>query len=267
MSYKPLLKRGDRGTSVKVAQELLKEHGYLKNVDGIFGSGTEKAVKAFQKDDDEVSDGIIGERTWSALRRNEKLIWRLKEKDYEWAAKELNCDINAIKAVSEVESAGGGFLEEGKPKILFERHWMRRKLNQFDLPTLVMIADEHLPHLVNKDAGGYEGGEAEHMRFQQAYGLNHEAAIESTSWGRFQCMGFHHMRVGFSSPETFRMAMEKDEGEHLKAFVRFIRTDNNLLKAIQEKDWNTFAYHYNGPQYQINQYGVKMKEAYERLTK
>lgn len=263
----PLLKIGDRGEAVSEAQTLLKKHGYLRHIDGIFGKGTKNAVMAFQKANDEVSDGIIGERTWSALKRSEKAEWRLREKDYVWAAEQLDCDIGAVKAVSEVESAGDGFIEAGRPKILFERHWMYRKLKECELPTLVAIASKELPNIVNTKSGGYKGGNSEHRRFDQAYGLNHDAAIEATSWGRFQCMGFHYMRVGFRSPKTFRMAMEKDEGEHLKAFVRFIRTDNNLLKAIREKDWNTFAYHYNGSNYHINNYGTKMKEAYERLTK
>lgn len=50
----------------------------------------------------------------------------LKEQDYINASKELGCEVAAIKAVAEVESAGSGFLSDGQPKILFERHYFSR---------------------------------------------------------------------------------------------------------------------------------------------
>ncbi|WP_262919099.1 N-acetylmuramidase family protein [Niabella hibiscisoli] len=46
----------------------------------------------------------------------------LTEKDFQDAARQLNCEVAAIKAVAEVESKGDGFLPTGEPKILFERH-------------------------------------------------------------------------------------------------------------------------------------------------
>ncbi|WP_373427998.1 N-acetylmuramidase domain-containing protein, partial [Chryseobacterium sp. WLY505] len=46
----------------------------------------------------------------------------LTEQDYINAAKELGCEVSAIKAVSEVEAPKGGFQADGTPTILFERH-------------------------------------------------------------------------------------------------------------------------------------------------
>lgn len=46
----------------------------------------------------------------------------LTEQGYIDAAKELGCEVAAIKAVAEVESRGLGFLPTGEPKILFECH-------------------------------------------------------------------------------------------------------------------------------------------------
>ena len=47
---------------------------------------------------------------------------KLQEKDFQKAAKALNCDVAAIKAVAEVESKQDGFLPTDEPIILFERH-------------------------------------------------------------------------------------------------------------------------------------------------
>ena len=38
------------------------------------------------------------------------------------AAAALQCEPGAVRAVCDVESAGGGFLADGRPKILFEAH-------------------------------------------------------------------------------------------------------------------------------------------------
>jgi hypothetical protein len=62
------MKKGSNGEDVKVVQSKLKELGYLHDsVDGIFGTKTEKAVKAFQKNAGLVADGIVGIKTIAAL--------------------------------------------------------------------------------------------------------------------------------------------------------------------------------------------------------
>ena len=55
------------GADVKEAQRLLNKHGANLDVDGIFGTATDAAVKAFQKAKGLTVDGIIGISTWSAL--------------------------------------------------------------------------------------------------------------------------------------------------------------------------------------------------------
>ena len=66
----PTLKRGSKGDAVKIVQEKLVARGYscgASGVDGDFGSATEKAVKAFQKDHNLKADGIVGAKTYEAL--------------------------------------------------------------------------------------------------------------------------------------------------------------------------------------------------------
>ena len=64
----PTLKKGARGNITKLVQEKLVSLGYNTNgVDGIFGSGTEKAIISFQKNNGLVGDGIVGKNTWEKL--------------------------------------------------------------------------------------------------------------------------------------------------------------------------------------------------------
>ena len=63
-----LYKIGSRGDEVKMLQEKLKELGYYNGpIDGIFGGGTDAAVRAFQRKKKLTADGIVGAVTWKAL--------------------------------------------------------------------------------------------------------------------------------------------------------------------------------------------------------
>ena len=62
-----MLLRGDRNDSVTYLQSLLQARGHTLQVDGIFGPGTEAAVKAFQRAANLTADGIVGAKTWCAL--------------------------------------------------------------------------------------------------------------------------------------------------------------------------------------------------------
>lgn len=62
------LRKGDRGDAVKSLQGRLIELGYLSGkADGVFGSGTEKAVEAFQKRSSLTVDGKAGKVTQNLL--------------------------------------------------------------------------------------------------------------------------------------------------------------------------------------------------------
>ena len=57
-----ILKKGTRGNEVKLLQEFLDT-----GADGIFGPGTERAVKKWQSENGLVVDGIVGPATWDAM--------------------------------------------------------------------------------------------------------------------------------------------------------------------------------------------------------
>lgn len=67
-SVQALSKYGSRGSEVRQIQTKLKNWGYYKgNVDGIYGSQTQSAVKAFQKKNGLKVDGIAGSKTLAAM--------------------------------------------------------------------------------------------------------------------------------------------------------------------------------------------------------
>lgn len=65
-----LLRRGMRGESVERVQRALHAAGfYHLSIDGIFGGGTEQAVRSFQRDYKLAVDGLVGRKTFAQLER------------------------------------------------------------------------------------------------------------------------------------------------------------------------------------------------------
>ena len=58
-----VLKKGSHGTNVQLLQQTLHVQA-----DGVFGIMTENAVKAFQRNNGLIADGIVGPKTWEKLK-------------------------------------------------------------------------------------------------------------------------------------------------------------------------------------------------------
>lgn len=182
----------------------------------------------------------------------------LEEKDYLAAADELKVEVAAIKAVAEVETSGNAFDSEGRPRILFERHYFHRLTNG-------KYSKKH-PDISNTSAGGYGKFSAQYGKLERAFKLDAQAALKSASWGRFQIMGNNHQAAGHDTVESFVLSMTKSEAEHLRAFTSFIKHNPALLKALRDKQWSGFASGYNGPGYKNNAYDTKLEAAYKRFV-
>lgn len=191
----------------------------------------------------------------------------ITEDQYKKAASDLGVSVAAIKAVAEVESNGSGFIAStGQPKILFERHIMYKQLVKNGLQS---VADEALkthPTVVNKTAGGYKGGVNEWLRLDEAVDLDRKSALESCSWGAFQIMGFYWKTLGYSSIQDLVNAAYSGDAGQLDMFVRFIKANPGIVKAMKNLDWASVAKQYNGVNYAKNKYDVKLRDAYKKYS-
>ena len=153
--------------------------------------------------------------------------------DYSRAAQILDCEIAAIMAVALVESSGNGFNSDGTLKKRFEPSWFKR--------------------LSGKTASNYS----------EAYALDPTNAMNATSWGKFQIMGFNHKVVGFSTVDAMVRAFATGEAAQLDAFVKFVQ-DKKLEDELQTLNWAGFAFRYNGEDYAKLGYHLKMASAYQK---
>lgn len=179
---------------------------------------------------------------------------QLSDADYQRAAELLGVEVAAIKAVVKVEAAGHGFLADGRPKILFERHWFWKLTPK---PVSKTRSD-----LSNPKWGGYLGGTREWDRLNAAIQFDRPAALKSASWGLGQVMGFNYKVAGYSDIEEFFKAMHHSEGKQLDAMMTFIKNHSGMVSALRSHNWAAFAELYNGPGFRRNQYDTKLAQAF-----
>ena len=185
----------------------------------------------------------------------------LSEQDFADAAQTLGCEVAAVKAVAEVESAGAGFDANKRPTILYERHVFSRNTlprGRFDQTDPDLSGSKPYP------PGTYGDKNQQFVKLARAFQLDQDAALKAPSWGKFQILGENYKACGFTTAADYVKAMTISEGEHLKAFVRFLFSSPKRLQAIRDKDWPAFARQYNGPNYAQFKYDTKLASAYAK---
>lgn len=201
----------------------------------------------------------------------------LKELDFIQAANIIGCEVEVIKAVCEVEAPRGGFMPDGKPIILYEPFQFGDLTKHKYFNASITIDGIVYPLSLNRRIipwsvknAQYGRSNIQHQKLEAAKLLDPIAAEKACSWGKFQIMGYNHKLCGYNTLYDFVVAMYKDEGEHLKAFINFIK-NTRLDDELREKRWEDFAFAYNGPKqdkgtaYKKDDYDYFLEQAYLRL--
>lgn len=226
----------------------------------------------------------------------------ITREDIEVAAKELKCEPGLIYAIARQESSHSSFVKIGSrtvPTILYERHWFRKltKPNKkspspyeekyYDIcgPAYhkikiikVMSKDKNgkqittykkvdvetgLPPLPNDVYG--TPGLPQYKRLTKAYQLDPSAALQSCSWGKFQIMGFNYSSAGYMDIFEFVKGMCSGDPAHIKAFLKFAKSNKILLDGLRNKDYEKIAEGHNGGSWKkINPEYAKNIEQYSK---
>jgi len=161
----------------------------------------------------------------------------------------------AMWAVIQVESSGAGYLEDRRPKILFERHLFHRATGgSFDLTH---------PDISDPKRGGYgAGGAHQYDRLAEAIDLDRDAALASASWGLGQVLGSNFRIAGFADVEDLVAKMVRSERHQLLGMINFTKS-NNLGVHLRNENWLAFALGYNGQAAEEQGYPTKLQSAFE----
>lgn len=189
---------------------------------------------------------------------------KLDNKLIEKVADYMGIESALLKAVKLVESGNkDGFLDSGRPQILFEGHIMYRKLKKKYGKALADQRTKEYPTLVYPtwDRTMYKGGEAEWDRLYLAMEIDRELALQSASWGMFQIMGFNYRMCGCRTIDVFVERVSESHESQLKMICQFM-FNSKCLKYLKEHNWREFAKRYNGAGYEKNNYHQKIENAY-----
>jgi len=186
----------------------------------------------------------------------------LTRKDLDEACAVVGCQLHQLKAVIEVEAAGNGFDQSGRPKVLFEPHLFTRELKKRG------YSAEIIAHAEAAGIGSARWNKALYPKtadgrwdqIAKACEIDQEAGLASASYGMGQVLGSNYKMCGFNSITEFVQAMSQGEGQQVLAMVAFIMK-RKLDDEIQREDWADFAAGYNGPSYAANAYDEKLERA------
>jgi hypothetical protein len=191
----------------------------------------------------------------------------LVNEDFTRAADMLTVPVAVIRAVAEVESAGRGFIPDGRPAILFESHVFGRLTNHRHSNARDIRGRPLSTRSWDRTTYGPAGAWQHDGRLAPAARLDNEAAHRAASWGYFQILGTNHRTVGHPTIQGFVTAMQSGASAHIDMLVKFIR--NNRLDVHLQRippNWEAFARAYNGPGFRQNRYDERLAAAFRRWS-
>lgn len=276
-----LIRQGDMSTAVYQLQNALKQCGAVIPATGKFDEATKQGLISIQYKLGLKPDGVAGPATIQALKLDLRPT-TIRDSDFSAKAAQLKCDPRTLKAICQVEAPRGGFQEDGRPVILYERHYFDRhcviegglstaqraqiRVSDRDIcwPSALTFKKQYPDGRPIPASERYGPGALQYPRLNRALAYSGTAALMAASWGKFQIMGENALRCGWTSVQAFVRAMEASERDHLDAMVAFLYTKNGLVDAVRTNKWSEIARLYNGPS-QVAHYAPKLQAAFRLL--
>lgn len=143
----PSLKPWDSGKAVVELQELLCAHGFKLRLDGSYGWLTETAVKEYQQQQGLRIDGIVGAKTWAALKSTVRLGSRVLKLGH------TGLDVYELQGLLQIHGyvllRDGIFGERTQAAVLaFQRRYRLKDTSMADSITCTALrGDWHLPRI------------------------------------------------------------------------------------------------------------------------
>jgi hypothetical protein len=182
--------------------------------------------------------------------------WALSPEGLGAVSQKLGVHAPEVWTVLAVETSGCGYLPDLRPQVLYERHIFHRltqgKYDDGDVS--------------DPKPGGYgASGAHQYDRLAAAIANDRTAALQSCSWGIGQIMGENYAQAGFADVEQMVAAMSESEDRQLAAMGNFLFS-SRLNVPLQAHDWASFARGYNGANYVINRYDIRLNGEFQKYN-
>lgn len=213
------LRIGSTGQNVRIIQAQLNRisDNYpaipKQSVDGIFGSGTENAVKAFQRIFNLSADGIVGKSTWYRI-------------SYIYVA---------VKKLAELTSEGETIADGSYPGRAVRRG--DRGLNVVIVQYYINIAAQYVSTVSEVELDGSFGPALERqvINFQRYYNLAADGVVGAATWEKMYRL-FLSTRNGVTPPEETPPPAQRYPGTPLRTGSRGndVRTVQQWLAGVSQ---------------------------------
>lgn len=164
-------------------------------------------------------------------------------------ASRLGCHPATLEAIAEVESAGFGWFDDGRIKILPEPHKFHEYLPQARRAEALRRGLATTSFKATKAAGHYRamtnGPGPRYGLLDKMIAYDASAAFMAISVGKFQIMGFNHETCGFPTARAMFDAFVDSEANQLAAFGRFL-VNKGLKDELARSDFEAIETGYNG---------------------
>lgn len=181
-------------------------------------------------------------------------VVRLSDTDLPRIGAGIGVGEDELHAFLDVETSGGGYDDQGRPKILFEPARFYANLPA-DKRAQAMAAGLAAPKWGQIPYGPQS---SQYPRLLKAMAIDETAALKSASWQIGQVLGENHLAAGYDTVQAFVAdIVNGGEAAGLQAAVNFIKA-NHLDDELRDHNWAAFARGYNGPGYRKNAYDTKL---------
>lgn len=218
--------------------------------DGISGALTVAGIRIFQSGAGLTADGIAGPKTQAAARERG---WDPSEAIPEMVAQvaaSLDIEPAALEALRRVETGAASRPDA----IRFEPHVFLR--SRPDLRG-------QIPYTRGaRGAWSTTASETGRAAFDRAFALAPKEAVEATSWGLWQVMGWALLKQWSEPVEACCQFFASPEPVSYALLSNWIRENRRFLTAIRSRDWARVARVYNGLGPNVENYASKMRAAY-----
>ena len=253
-----MLRRGSHGPNVRAWQQFLICKGHLpaNSDDGIFGPNTERATASYQRDSGfpiGQIDGIAGPLTLGAAH-GDGFSGNAEPPDLiRKTADGLGIEPNLMRAFVKVESGGRA------DAVRFEPHLAHRKLGE---------RAQGIPYTPQSRTRRWSLVKTETSRgaFDRALAMHDDegwrrAIIESSSFGLFQVLGAHLVRM-FGVDEAVSAFDEEPEVISYALVASWFRSNPRALSIARQSppDIEGLVRRYNGPA-NVTKYSAKLRAA------
>lgn len=168
ISIARIISYGSSGNDVRELQKKLNSNGYSLDVDGIFGSNTQAAVRDYQKKNGLSVDGIVGSKTWSSLNSGGSYSQSSSQKNQNFSG-----EINTPRPV--YEKSQGVIDAENSLK-----QWEQNKPDSYQSEYSDKI-DEILQSILNRESFDYNmSSDPLYEQYKEQYMSNGKKAMMDT---------------------------------------------------------------------------------------